>query len=118
MADYETTISKGLNYEESLWVEYGYRFINTLLAGSVAVLVNIIVGRILSTIKTKIRGFLAVGEMNFVVDFLFGVITLGSTAVAGLLVDRRLKWHRMMQRYGGNGEPPLDYYLPSRRTDL
>ena len=45
--------STDLNSEESLWIEYGYRFINTVLAGSAAVFVNIIVGRALSIVKVK-----------------------------------------------------------------
>ena len=116
MAEFNSPMYGGIQSqtEESPWMDYGYRFVNTILAGSAAVLVNIIVGRTLSTIKTKIRRFLAVGEMNFVVDVLFGTITLTLTAAAGLYVDRRLKWRRMLAKYGGHGDPPWEYYFQLR----
>lgn len=89
--------------EEHTLYDYAYRVLCTVLVGSGAICVDLIVYFVLALIKRLIRKHLITEEMHFVVDLLFGLINLSVTAWLAYLVDGRLRIFWMKRKYGLNG---------------
>ena len=88
--------------DEQTLYDYGYRVLCTVLVGSGAICVDIIVNFILVLIKRLIRKHLVTEEMHFVVDLLFALINLSVTASLAYMVDGRLRIFWMKRKYGMN----------------
>lgn len=92
----------GFEEHELTLYDYGYRVLCTVLVGSGAICVDIIVYFALTLLKRLIRKHLITEEMHFVVDLLFAVINLSVTAWLAYLVDGRLRIFWMKRKYGFN----------------
>ena len=88
--------------EEQTLYDYGYRVLCTVLVGSGAICVDIIVYFALVLLKKLIRKHLITEEMHFVIDLLFGLINLSATAWLAYFVDERLRIFWMKRKYGLN----------------
>lgn len=88
--------------DEQTLYDYGYRVLCTVLVGSGAICVDIIVYFVLALIKRLIRKHLVTEEMHFVVDLLFALINLSVTASLAYMVDGRLRIFWMKRKYGMN----------------
>lgn len=82
--------------------DYGYTVLCTVLVGSGAIFVDIIVYFVLALVKRLIRKYLITEDMHFVIDLLFGVINLSITAWLAYFVDRRLRIFWAKRKYGLN----------------
>jgi len=88
--------------EEQTLYDYGYRVLCTVLVGSGAICVDIIIYFALVLLKKLIRKHLITEEMHFVIDLLFGLINLSVTAWLAYFVDERLRIFWMKRKYGLN----------------
>lgn len=82
--------------------DYGYTVLCTVLVGSGAIFVDIIVYFALALVKKFIGKYLISEDMHFVIDLLFGVINLGVTAWLAYFVDGRLRMYWAKRKYGLN----------------
>ncbi|KAL9956090.1 hypothetical protein ACROYT_G037515 [Oculina patagonica] len=82
--------------------DYGYTVLCTVLVGSGAIFVDIIVYFVLTLVKRLIQKYLITEDMQFVIDLLFGVINLSVTAWLAYFVDRRLRMFWAKRKYGLN----------------
>lgn len=88
--------------EERTLYDYGYTVLCTVLVGSGAICVDLIVYFALTLLKRLIRKHLVTEEMHFVVDLLFAVINLSVTAALAYLVDARLRIFWIRRKHGLN----------------
>lgn len=82
--------------------DYGYRVLCTILVGSGAIFVDVIVYFALALVKKLIQKYLITEDMHFVIDLLFGVLNLSITAWLAYFVDGRLRIYWAKRKYGFN----------------
>lgn len=82
--------------------DYGYRVLCTILVGSGAIFVDIIVYFALVLVKKVVQKHLITEDMHFVVDLLFGLLNLSITAWLAYFVDGRLRIYWAKKKYGFN----------------
>lgn len=90
----------GFEEEEQTLYDYAYRVLCTILVGSGAIFVDLVVYFALMLLKRVIRKHFIREEMNFVVNLLFALINLSVTAWLAYFVDRRLRVFWMKRKYG------------------
>lgn len=88
--------------EERTLYDYAYTVLCTVLVGSGAICVDIVVYFALVLLKRLIRKHLITEDMHFVVDLLFGVINLSVTAWLAYIVDGRLRIFWIKRKHGLN----------------